>query len=199
MENTLRKQELTAILSRNDVMLDEGYILRAKELYNAAAHAAYEAEQVPFVTEEEAEDDMDSAYDARPRDTTLIRILFLSCFALGLLSLLLPLQPFLARSPICGAFLGLGGILLFAYLLGAKKREKRAETYQALLAKYGVENLDDMEEAVEANRRVHQTAADSMNALRNFVHFADPEANTPGDCAAAIRKYDALITEYRSL
>ena len=56
-----------------------------------------------------------------------------------------------------------------------------------------------MEEAAEANRRVHQTAADSMNALRNFVHFADPEAMTPGDCAAAIRKYDALITEYRSL
>ncbi|MBE7000706.1 MAG: hypothetical protein E7428_11055 [Ruminococcaceae bacterium] len=199
MENTLRKQELTAILSRNGVMLDEGYILRAKELYNAAASSAYEAEQVPFVTEEEAEEDMDAAYDARPRDTTLIRILFLSCFALGLLSLLLPLQPFLARSPICGGFLGLGGILLFAYLLGAKKREKRAETYQALLAKYGVENLDDMEEATEANRRVHQTAADSMNALRNFVHFADPEANTPGECASAIRYYDALIKEYNSL
>lgn len=199
MENTLRKQELTAILSRNGVMLDEGYILRAKELYNAAASSAYEAEQVPLFTEEEAEDDMDAAYDARPRDTTLIRILFLSCFALGLLSLLLPLQPFLARSPICGAFLGLGGILLFAYLLGAKKRERRAAEYQAILEKYGVDSLDDIEEVQQKNQTIHNKAAAAMADLCNFIHFAAPEANTPGECASAIRYYDALIKEYNSL
>lgn len=197
--NTLRKQELASLLDRNGVMLDEGYILRAKELYNAAATAAYQAEQVPFFSEEEAEDDLDAAYDARPRDTSAIKILFLSCFALGLLSLLLPLQPFLARSPICGAFLGIGGILLFSYLLGGKKREERAEEYQELLDKYGVTDLDDMEEVQQRNQQIHAEAASAMEALCSFLRFANPDVATPGDCAATIRQYDALIKEYNSL
>lgn len=199
MENTLRKQELAAMLDRNGVMLDEGYILRAKELYNTAAQAAYQAEQVSVLTEAEAEDELDAAYEARPRDTSTIRILFLSCFALGLLSLLLPLQPFLARSPICGAFLGIGGILLFSYLLGAKKRERRAVEYQAILDKYGAADLEDMEEILKKNQQIHAEAASAMEALCSFLRFANPDVATPGDCAATIRQYDALIKEYNSL
>lgn len=200
MENNFqRKQELAEKLNRNGVMLDGSYIQRAKELYNAAAAAAYEAEQVPFYTEEEVEDDLDAAYAARPRDGAVTKIVYLSCFALAVLSLLLPLKPFLARSPICGAFLGIGGIVFFSYLLGAKKREKRALEYQKILDKYGVKDMDEIPQVQEQGQAVRDYAAGAMETLRSFLQFADPNAQTPGECAAVIREYDALVKEYNSL
>ena len=58
---------------------------------------------------------------------------------------------------------------------------------------------EDMEEILKKNQQIHAEAASAMEALCSFLRFANPEVATPGDCAATIRQYDALIKEYTSL
>ena len=198
-ENENRKSQLRAQLDRNGVMLDEAYVERAKELYNAAAAASRESEKNPDISNSEAEADMAKADKCVPSRHTPAKIVIMAFFILSLASLLLPLDPFASRLPIAGAFAGIGGIVLFSYLLGADKRRAKGFAYREILKKYGVDSADEIPMIVSRNRKLKKEAEEAYEKLLAFVRYAAPGVSTPADCDAAIRSVEAMVKEYRSL
>ena len=198
-ENAIRKNQLRLKLDRNGTMLDEGYVARAKELYNQASAAMREAGKTPDVSLPEAENDIARAAKIRPSAHLAVKIAAASLLILGALSLLLPLNPFASRLPICGAFLGLGGIVLFSFLLGSDKRRSKAREYRDLLQKYGVETDEDIPVVLSEHRLRQKEANEACDKLMTFIRFADPAAKTAADCENTIRTVEAMLIEYRSL
>jgi len=198
-ENEVRKNQLRAQLDRNGVMLDEAYVNRAKELYNAAAEASKESEKHPDISNQEAEADMAKADKCVPARHTAVKIVILAFFILSVASLLLPLDPFASRLPIAGAFAGIGGIVLFSYLLGADRRRAKGFLYREILNKYGVSSVDEIPMAVSKSRMLKKEAEEAYEKLLAFVRYAAPGASTPADCDSAIRTVESMVKEYRSL
>ena len=198
-ENAIRKNQLRAELDRNGVMLDEGYVARAKELYNAAAEASRLTEANPDIPTAEVEADMEKAEKCRPLRRTAVKIVILAFFILGVMALLLPLDPFASRLPITGAFFGIGGIVLFSYLLGADKRNEKSFAYREILKKYGVASDEDIPMVISQRRMQKKEAGEAYEKLLAFVRYASPEVNSPADCDQTIRAVEAMVKEYRSL
>ncbi|MBR5742943.1 MAG: hypothetical protein IKX85_04000, partial [Clostridia bacterium] len=192
-ENAIRKEQLRAELDRGGVMLDENYVARAKELYNAAAKTSQAAEAAPDFPTAEVEEDLEKARKCRPSAHTVVKIVILAFFILGVASLLLPLDPFASRLPIAGIFVGIGGIILFVYLLGADKRRAAGVSYRAILKKYGAESEEDIPMIVSKSRILKKEADEAYQNLLTFVRYADPEVSTPARCSAVIRSLDDKI------
>lgn len=198
-ENEERKNQLRAQLERGGVMLDEAYVARARELYNAAVAAGRESKKNPDIPNQEVEADMEKADRCAPSRHLAVKISILALFILSVASLLLPLDPFASRLPIAGVFAGVGGIVLFAFLLGADKRREKNFAYHEILRKYGVDSADGIPAAVSRKRQLKKEAEETSEKLLTFVRFAAPGVSTHDDCGVAIRTVEAMLREYRRL
>jgi len=200
MENSyLRKNQLLSLLTRRGVMLDENYVLRGRELLGIAQDSLRKVPTIHVYSDEEQEEDELKAARLKPKPFTLIRIIAYSFYVLGLLSLLLPIDPFMSRLPICGVFVGLGGILYFSYLLGSNKRKENASAYYAILRKYDVDDEQDIASVQQERRELASAARDAEARVLQFIRFADDKVSSLDECNDLLNRLEIIIREYRSL
>lgn len=188
-------QEINVQVSGKTVRLDDQYVYEAKLLYNEAASLVKAAQEAPVISDEQVEADMDEAAAAKHYHGVGAIITFSLFFALGLASLALPLEPFLSRAPICGVFVGIGGIILFSYLLRSDKRAEKKETYQNILASYGVDDIDDIPAAADERKEKDRKSREAFEKLLTFIRYANPAAETPADCELTITTLERLLKQ----
>jgi len=200
MENSyLRKNQIKSLLERQGTVLDETYVSRGRDLLALALSARSAADAHPRFSRKEVEEDLAQANRLKPKAYSLPRIISLVLLALGLCSLLLPIDPFLSRLPICGAFVGLGGVIFFSDRLCIKKYKKRADAYKKILDKYGAADIADIS---ENQSKCISLAADAKTAegkVLQFVGFSDSTVATLEDCSRELNRLEVLLREYRSL
>ena len=186
--------EINVQVSGKTVRLDEKYVFEAKVLYNEAAALAKE-DGIKALTDEEVEKDISEAEANKHFHGVSGIVFFALFFILGAASLALPLEPFLSRTPICGAFLGIAGIILFSHMLKRDKRERKKAAYEAILAKYDVDDIDDIPEAAEELQKRSQKSREAFDKLLTFIRYANPKAETPADCELTITTLERLLKQ----
>jgi len=194
-----RKDQIKALLERKGMLLDESYIQRGRELLFSARSARANADAHPVFSQDEVEEDMFLAHKSRPRAFSAMRITAIVLYILGLLSLLLPIDPFMSRLPICGIFVGLGGILFFSDILNIKKKMQRAKTYKGILNKYDVEYPEDIPTAQAGCFSFAAKAKEVETQAIKFIRFADDRVSSLEQCEHILDRLEALVREYRSL
>lgn len=187
--------EINVQVDGKTVRLDDRYVYEAKVLYNEAAGLAKAAQAAPAPSDEQLEQDMDEAAASRHYRGVGATVAYILFFVLGAVSLALPLEPFLSRTPICGVFAGIGGIILFGHLLGSDKRAEKKEKYESILASYGVDDIDDIPAVAEERRENQKKSEEAFDKLLTFIRYANPKAETPADCELTITTLERLMNQ----
>lgn len=163
-------------LSRNGLILDRNYLARAGEMLRDAREARHSSDAEGNFTGRDPAVDYETAVKCRPRrGNPAVKIIILIMFAFGLLSLLLPLDPFLSKAPICGAFFGIGGIILFPYLLSRMKKNKKAELYYDILEAYGTDDPEEIPVIADKKNLLDKSAQSAEETALKFIRYAYPD------------------------